>query len=133
MRQKSQTSNTADLETGANLRWQLALGPAQNNIQKLLLSRHRGDVLPGRLHLGRSGIFGAGFVWGVSKRIETDGERKCRSSLEEEVSEMAKFSWIEYFFLVGRGGQSDFLSIRNKSLFCVMDLTVSVLEKLILA
>jgi hypothetical protein len=120
VRVKSQTSNTADLETGANLRWQLALGPAQNNIQKLLLSRHRGDVLPGRLHLGRSGIFGVGIVLGglFKKKVETDGERKCRSSLEEEVSEMAKFSWIEYFFLVGRGGQSDFLSIRKKSLLC---------------
>ena len=50
------TSNTADLETGANLRRQLALSPAQNNVQELLLSRHRRDILPGRLHLGRSGF-----------------------------------------------------------------------------
>lgn len=49
------TSNTADLKTGTNLRRQLALSPAQHNVQELLLSGHRGDILPSRLHDGRSG------------------------------------------------------------------------------
>lgn len=46
------TSNTADLESSTNLRGQLALGAAQHDVQKLLLSRNRGDILPRSLHLG---------------------------------------------------------------------------------
>ena len=49
------TSNSADLEASTDLRGQLALGSAQHNVQELLLSGNRGDVLPGRLHGGRSG------------------------------------------------------------------------------
>lgn len=46
------TSNSADFEAGADLGGQLALGAAQHDVEELLLSRHRGDVLPRRLHLG---------------------------------------------------------------------------------
>lgn len=59
------TSNTADFETGANLGRQLSLRSAQYNIEELLLSRHRRDVLPGRLHLGRSGCFEVEIVLGI--------------------------------------------------------------------
>jgi hypothetical protein len=48
-----QTSNSANLEASADLGGQFALGPAQHNVQKLLLSRDRGDVLPRGLHGGQ--------------------------------------------------------------------------------
>lgn len=47
------TSDSADFETGADLGRQFALGPAQHNVQELLLSRNWGNVLPRGLHGGQ--------------------------------------------------------------------------------
>ena len=46
------TSNSADFEASADLRGQLALGPAEDNVQKLLAVGNHGDVLPLSLHGG---------------------------------------------------------------------------------
>lgn len=53
--QGSLTSNSANFETGTNLCGQFALGSAQGNVQKLLVSWDGRNILPGGLHDGRSG------------------------------------------------------------------------------
>lgn len=44
------TSNSADFKTSTNLRGEFSLGPAEDDVQELLLSRHGRNVLPCRLH-----------------------------------------------------------------------------------
>jgi hypothetical protein len=46
------TSNSRNLETGSDLGRQSPLSSAQDNVQELLRRRHRGDILPRRLHVG---------------------------------------------------------------------------------
>ena len=50
------TSDSADFEASADLGWQLALGAAQDNVEELLVGRHRRNVLPGCLHGGQRGL-----------------------------------------------------------------------------
>lgn len=38
------TSDTADLEAGTNLRWQLSLSTTQDNVQKFLVCGHRSNL-----------------------------------------------------------------------------------------
>lgn len=65
------TSDSANLETRTNLRREFALSPAQYNVEKFLLSRHRRDVLPSSLHDGRkSGRFDPGDNGVISKSLE---------------------------------------------------------------
>ena len=49
------TSDTVDVEAGTDLSGQFPLGPAQHNVQELLLSGNGRDVLPSGLHLGHTG------------------------------------------------------------------------------
>ena len=54
--EKVPTSNSRNLETCSDLSRQSSLSSAQDNVQELLRRRHRGDILPRRLHFG--GIWG---------------------------------------------------------------------------
>ena len=92
------TSNTTDLETSTDLGGQLALGPAQHDVQELLLSRDGGDVLPGRLHDGRSG--GWFFLFFC---CTTSGSR-CKTRLLEARREMANSVGRSIFFSKEVGG-----------------------------
>lgn len=71
------TSNSANLETSTNLCRQFSLCSTQHNVQKLLLGRHRRDILPRRLHLGQSVTFREGTVlwW---KSLDSMGCRVLR-------------------------------------------------------
>jgi len=52
LQEKVPTSNSRNLETCSDLSRQSSLGSAQDNVQELLRRRHRGDILPRRLHFG---------------------------------------------------------------------------------
>jgi hypothetical protein len=57
------TSDSANLEAGTDLGGQFALGSAKHNVQELLLSRNRGDVLPRGLHGGQFWLIEERCVW----------------------------------------------------------------------
>lgn len=56
LQEKVPTSDSRNLETCSDLSRQSSLSSAQDNVQELLRRRHRGDILPRRLHVG--GIWG---------------------------------------------------------------------------
>ena len=56
LQEKVPTSDSRNLETCSDLSRQSSLSSAQDNVQELLRRRHRGDILPRRLHFG--GIWG---------------------------------------------------------------------------
>jgi hypothetical protein len=50
---RNRTSNSTNFETSPDLSREFSLRAVQHNIDKLLVSRHRGDILPSRLHRGQ--------------------------------------------------------------------------------
>lgn len=97
--QGSLTSNSANFETGTNLCGQFALGSAQGNVQKLLVSWDGRNILPGGLHDGRSGRGRKiskcpGLVVGKMKRIfEMDIPDRQGGQFFFSLSPREKKSW----------------------------------------
>lgn len=42
------TSNTTDLESRSDLRWKSSLSATEDDVQKFLARRHRGDLIGGK-------------------------------------------------------------------------------------
>lgn len=57
-------SDSADLETTSNLCGKTALSTTEDNIEKLSGIRHRGNILPGGLHVGR--LYSEWWWWALS-------------------------------------------------------------------
>lgn len=73
------TSNSANLEAGANLRGQLALGATEHNVNELGRGRNRSDLLPCGLHVGVAAA--AVFANGNTRRRKRN-RSVCRRSQE---------------------------------------------------
>jgi hypothetical protein len=82
-------SDSRNLEAGANLCGQPPLGPAQDNVQKLLGVWHGRNLFPRRLHLERcSGGRGAG------RRVEGGEQRRKKSKVNAIDKKAHRNFWL---------------------------------------
>lgn len=131
------TSDTANLETRADLGRQLALGSAQDNVEELLLGRNRRDIFPRSLHDGQTILLSTvnRQEMGVDVLPEDVEENDDGAEVGRRKGEPPKVEGGQFFFLGGRdsGSPSEWQKAASESEAAAVDKAGTVDDRVCLS